>query len=187
MGYSACNFASKIMCMKTKKNSKKTNWKKKVIKLASVPIMITVSFCSEQNASSITSSNQESQLQGVTEQTTETEIDSMKNIGVGPVKSLVLGEIDAEMVKKGEELFNGKCSACHKMDVRVVGPALGGITKRRTPEWIMNMILNPNEMTQKDPIAKRLLGQYATAMANQSLTEDEARSILEYFRNYDNK
>lgn len=121
----------------------------------------------------------------VSEQTAE--LDSMSNKGIGPVQTVTLGEINAELVKKGEELFNGKCSACHKMDSKVVGPPLAGVTKRRTPEWIMNMILNPNEMTQQDPIAKRLLGQYATAMANQSLTEEEARAILEYFRNYDNK
>ncbi len=121
----------------------------------------------------------------VSEQTVK--LDSMSNKGIGPVQSVTLGEINAELVKKGEELFNGKCSACHKMESKVVGPPLAEITKRRTPEWIMNIILNPNEMTQQDPIAKRLLGQYASAMANQSLTEEEARAILEYFRNYDNK
>jgi hypothetical protein len=47
----------------------------------------------------------------------------------------------------------------------------------------MNMILNPEEMVQKDPIAKQLLVEYNGApMANQNLTEDEARAILEYFR-----
>jgi len=47
----------------------------------------------------------------------------------------------------------------------------------------MNMILNPEEMIQKDPIAKQLLiDSNGAPMANQNLTEDEARSILEYFR-----
>jgi len=171
--------------MKTKKTVEKTNWKKTVIRLTSVPVMVAICSCSDQNTPSTTSSNQEPQPQVVSEQTTE--IDSMNNKGVGPIKSVNLSEINAELVKKGEELFSSKCSACHKMDTKVVGPALAGVTKRRTPEWIMNMILNPNEMTQRDPIAKRLLSQYASAMANQNLTEDEARAILEYFRNYDNK
>ena len=55
--------------------------------------------------------------------------------------------------------------------------------ERRSPEWIMNMILNPEEMMAKDPIALKLLAAYNFApMANQSLTEEEAREILEYFR-----
>ena len=68
------------------------------------------------------------------------------------------------------------------MEERYIGPALQDVTERRTPEWIMNMILNPEEMTKKDPIAKELLAEYLSPMANQSLEEEEARKILEYFR-----
>jgi cytochrome c len=57
-----------------------------------------------------------------------------------------------------------------------------GVTDRRTPEWIMNMILNPEVMVAENPIAKKLLAEYLSPMANQSLTESEARAILEYFR-----
>jgi len=108
--------------------------------------------------------------------------DPMKNMGIGPIKSMELGEIDEAMVTEGKAIFKLKCSACHKISKRVVGPALADITKRRSPEWIMNMILNPEEMVEKDPIAKKLLAEYLAPMANQSLTEKEARLILEYFR-----
>jgi hypothetical protein len=46
----------------------------------------------------------------------------------------------------------------------------------------MNMILNPEEMVNKDPIAKELLDRYLSPMADQNLTEEEARKVLEYFR-----
>jgi hypothetical protein len=71
------------------------------------------------------------------------------------------------------------------MDEKVVGPALGGVTKRRTPEWIMNMILNPEEMTKQDPTAQALLAEHLTQMTFQNVTEKEARAILEYFRKTD--
>lgn len=72
------------------------------------------------------------------------------------------------------------------MDKKFIGPALAGVTERRSPEWIMNMILNPEEMIQKDPIAKQLMIESNMAvMANQNLTEEEARAILEYFRSLD--
>ena len=46
----------------------------------------------------------------------------------------------------------------------------------------MNMILDPEKMVKEDPVAKELLKRYLAPMANQSLTQDEARKILEYFR-----
>ncbi|WP_372744328.1 cytochrome c [Lutibacter sp.] len=110
------------------------------------------------------------------------EVDPMKDKGIGPIKSITLGEIDQAMVDQGHELFKSKCSACHKEDKRFVGPALAGVTERRTPEWIMNMILNPEVMVAENATAKQLLAEYLSPMANQSLTEQEARLILEYFR-----
>ena len=104
--------------------------------------------------------------------------------GIGPISSLELpAEIDASLAEAGKGVFDTKCAACHKTDVTFVGPAPKGILERRTPEWVMNMILNPDEMVQKDVLAKLLLVKYNLApMANQNLTEQEARSVLEYFR-----
>ena len=103
--------------------------------------------------------------------------------GLGPIKTVELGaEIDQEMVKKGEEIYVLKCTACHAPDKEKLGPAPTGIFERRTPEWIMNMILNPEEMAMKDPIGRGMLMKYNTVMANQGLTEEDARAVLEYFR-----
>lgn len=108
----------------------------------------------------------------------------LNNKGVGPIKALTLeSNIDEAMALTGQEHFKMKCMACHKPDKKFIGPAPTGILERRSPEWIMNMILNPQEMVEKDPIARQLLIDYnGSPMANQSLTEEEARSILEYFR-----
>ncbi len=106
----------------------------------------------------------------------------MDNKGIGPVSSVELGDIDDALVEEGKELFKANCTACHKIKKRFVGPALKGVTERRSPEWIMNMILNPEGMVAEDPIAKSLLAEYSSPMANQSLTEEEARAILEFFR-----
>lgn len=108
--------------------------------------------------------------------------DPMQNKGIGPVKTVTIGEIDQTMVAEGKEIFEAKCTACHKMESKYIGPMLKGVTERRTPEWIMNMILNPEEMLKKDPIAKQLIKEYAAPMANQGITQEEARKLLEYFR-----
>ncbi len=105
-----------------------------------------------------------------------------ESIGIGPISSVELGEINEELVETGKEIYKANCTACHKIGKRSVGPALKGVTERRSPEWIMNMILNPTEMVEKDPTAKALLAEYLAPMADQSLSEDEARAILEFFR-----
>jgi cytochrome c len=118
----------------------------------------------------------------------ETKNENVSDIGIGPIKKVEISEnIDMKLVNEGKKIFELKCSACHKLEERYVGPALKGVTKRRRPEWIMNMILNPIEMTQKDPTAKQLLSEYLTQMTFQDVKENEARAILEYFRYVDSQ
>jgi len=111
----------------------------------------------------------------------------LKNKGIGPVQSLTLEEINPSLSEHGKLIYELKCSACHKWESPYVGPPLKGITERRSPEWIMNMILNPVEMTKKDPIAKKLLDEYHSQMTYQDVKEDEARALLEFFRMEDRK
>lgn len=104
--------------------------------------------------------------------------------GVGPVKSLKLdAEINQELVTKGADVFKKMCTACHRANKRFVGPSPQNILERRSPEWIMNMILNPEEMVKNDALARELLIEFnGSPMANQNLSEDDARAVLEYFR-----
>jgi mono/diheme cytochrome c family protein len=104
--------------------------------------------------------------------------------GVGPITRVELtAEIDERLASTGGEVFTAKCSACHKLNEKYIGPALFDVTQRRRPEYIMNMMLNPAEMVQKHPVAKALLAEYNfTPMANQNLTEADARAVLEYLR-----
>ena len=108
----------------------------------------------------------------------------LANKGIGPIKSLTLGaEVDQKMVAHGADVFKKMCTACHRPDKKFIGPAPKNILERRSPEWIMNMILNPDEMTQKDPLARELLIEFnGSPMANQNLSEEDARAVLEYFR-----
>lgn len=110
----------------------------------------------------------------------------LSNKGIGPVKTVnppLAATPDQALAEKGKELFKINCTACHKPTKKFIGPAPKGILERRSPEWVMNMILNPENMIANDPIAKQLLAEANGApMANQHLTEEQARAILEYFR-----
>lgn len=103
--------------------------------------------------------------------------------GIGPVKQAIeLGKLDEEKAEEGKKTFEGKCMACHKFNERYVGPALGGVIGRRTPAYVMNMILNPEEMYTKHPVARQLLAEHMTQMPNLGLTQEQARDVVEYLR-----
>lgn len=108
----------------------------------------------------------------------------LSNKGIGPITSVDFeAEIDSELAAQGEAKFSTICVACHMADQRMIGPAMAGVYERRSPEWVMNMILNPDGMLKEDPIAIALLKEYNNAiMLNQNLTEEEARAIAEYLR-----
>lgn len=114
--------------------------------------------------------------------TTESELSAFEmEHGIGPVEEPVtLGELDPEMIKTGAQLFKTKCSACHRMEERYVGPALGDVFESRTPTYVMNMVLNPDEMVKRHPDAKKMLAEYLSPMPNQNLTREQARAIVEY-------
>ncbi len=111
-------------------------------------------------------------------------IDALENKGVGPINNVILEDkVNISMANSGEKLFNQLCTSCHIINEDYIGPAMSGILDRRSPEWIMNMILNPIQMLEEDPIAVELLEKYNFEyMYNQNLLEEEAREILEYFR-----
>jgi mono/diheme cytochrome c family protein len=108
----------------------------------------------------------------------------MDNKGVGPFTSVSFdADINTDMAAAGEAKFQAICTACHMAEQRMIGPALKGVYDRRSPEWVMNMIINPDGMLKEDPIAKALLKEYNNAiMLNQNLTEEETRNVAEYLR-----
>jgi len=149
------------------------------LKFITVCVMaLAMTSCGEEKAKKETEAPKQEESKVAVEN-----VDPMSNKGIGPISSVTLGEIDPAMASEGEVVFKAKCTACHKITKKFVGPALKGVTQRRSSEWIMNMAMNPEEMIQKDPIAKKLLIEYNGApMANQNITEPEARALLEYFR-----
>ncbi|MGM0547285.1 MAG: c-type cytochrome [Bacteroidota bacterium] len=101
--------------------------------------------------------------------------------GIGPVdEEITIDEIDPELAEEGMRIFDMKCGACHKMDERYVGPPLGGIMNARSPAYVMNMMLNPEEMLEKHPVAKSLATEYPTSMTDQQLSREQARAVVEY-------
>jgi len=109
------------------------------------------------------------------------------NRGIGKFTNVELGDkLDVAMAAEGEKIQAVKCSACHKLtDEKLVGPGWKGVTSRVKPEWIMNFITNPDPMIDKDPKLQALLEICLVRMPNQSLSDTDARNLLEFMRKND--
>jgi hypothetical protein len=109
--------------------------------------------------------------------------------GIGPYKNVELTHpLNEQWVTQGKGVYEVKCQSCHKLtDERLVGPGWKGVTDRRTPEWIMNFTVNVDEMIEKDTAAQRMLEECLVRMPNQNLSEQDARSVLEFMRKNDGK
>lgn len=110
----------------------------------------------------------------------------MDNKGVGPIKSVKFdATVNKELAAKGEKVYSTICVACHMPEQKLIGPALKGIYDRRSPEWVMNMIIAPDQMIKEDPIAKALVAENNNAiMINSNLSEEDTRAIAEYLRTF---
>lgn len=86
------------------------------------------------------------------------------------------------LLMEGSMLFEKTCSSCHKLDSRHVGPPLRGVTSFRSNNFIMNMMLNPEENVRKHPDIRALQKNYQTIMTHQYFKKEKARKILEYLR-----
>jgi cytochrome c551/c552 len=94
--------------------------------------------------------------------------------------------LNQQWIAEGKNIYDVKCQPCHKLnDEKLVGPGWKGVTQRRKPDWIINMITNVDMMLEKDAEAQRLLEECIVRMPNQNLSLDEARKVLEFQRSND--
>ena len=98
----------------------------------------------------------------------------------------VTNPLNAEWVTGGKNIYELKCQSCHRLtEEKLVGPGWKDVTKRRKPEWIMNMAMNVDMMLETDPEAQKLLEQCMVRMPNQNLSKEDARKVVEFMRNND--
>lgn len=88
-----------------------------------------------------------------------------------------------EMISSGEILFKENCKACHAVHTQEVGPALYGVSKRRTKKWIRQFIRNNEVLVhQKDSAAINLIKKfgYSPHVHFESMTNKEINEIMQY-------
>jgi len=94
--------------------------------------------------------------------------------------------LDPAWVASGKAIYEMKCFPCHKLTGdKLVGPGWAGVTKRRTPVWIMNMISNTDMMLAQDAEALKMLEMCLVRMPNQNVAVEDSRKLLEFMRKND--
>ncbi len=103
--------------------------------------------------------------------------------GIGPVvEDIKLAAVDNALAERGKAIFVQKCATCHYLDMKKTGPPLRDVAKRRSPEYVMNQILNPEQMGKMHPDGRQLVAQYAQFMTIQGITRDNALELLDFLR-----
>ena len=79
----------------------------------------------------------------------------------------------------GKELFEAKCTSCHTVGGGDgVGPDLKGVGARRSTDWLVRIITEPDQLTaQKDPTQLELTKKYGMEMPNLGISRDDALKI----------
>ncbi len=83
----------------------------------------------------------------------------------------------------GEKLFKSVCAACHKLDGKLVGPALLGITEKRDQDWLIAWIKDsPGMIKSGDKLAIQVFEENnkLPMTANPQLSDQDIKDILEY-------
>ena len=104
---------------------------------------------------------------------------------------LLLGfNLVAQDYARGKQLFNTHCAACHKMDKKLVGPALNTIVDRQGKEWTKEWIYNNNALRESgDEYAIQIWEEYnkAAMPGYQFLKDEELDDIVEYLAQWQTK
>jgi mono/diheme cytochrome c family protein len=84
---------------------------------------------------------------------------------------------------KGKELFNANCAACHKLDAKMTGPMLRGVSAKHSKEWLYKWIKNPSGMIKSgDAEAAALWAEYKPSQmtAFPQLSNGDIDNIIAY-------
>ncbi|MEJ5147394.1 c-type cytochrome [Sphingobacterium sp. MYb388] len=93
--------------------------------------------------------------------------------------------LHAQDVKEGEKIFKAKCTSCHKVDRKVVGPALKGITETKSEEWLIKWIKNSQALIASgDADAIAIFEEYNKSVMTSftDLSDDNIKSVLAYIK-----
>ena len=86
-------------------------------------------------------------------------------------------------IPKGKSLFNANCASCHKLNKKLIGPALRGASERHEKEWLYSWVRNSASMIKSgDSDAIAIYEEYNKVAMNAfpQLSNEDIDNILAY-------
>lgn len=103
------------------------------------------------------------------------------------------GDAPSAAVQSGEKIFKANCASCHKVNAKMVGPALVGAEKRWMDngefngtsgrEWLNKWVRNSQEVVAAGhPYANKLFNDYNKSVmtAFTTLTDEDVANVMAY-------
>ena len=108
----------------------------------------------------------------------------MKNLIISLTALLVTIVLRADPPSEnGKTIFQARCAACHNVHKQLTGPALAGVSDRRSTEWIINFVKSSQSVIRsgdKDAVALFESFNKIPMPDHKDLTEEDITSIIEY-------
>tara|TARA_B100001093_G_scaffold423549_1_gene416480 strand:+ start:4227 stop:5537 length:1311 start_codon:yes stop_codon:yes gene_type:complete len=86
-------------------------------------------------------------------------------------------------ISKGKSLFNANCASCHKLNKKLIGPALRGVSAKYEKDWLYSWIKNSAAMIKSgDEQAVAIYEEYNKVAMNAfpQLSNEDIDNILAY-------
>ncbi len=86
-------------------------------------------------------------------------------------------------IAKGKSLFNANCASCHKVNKKLIGPALRGVYEEHEKEWLYSWVRNSAAMIKSgDPDAIDIYEEYNKVAMNSfpQLSNEDIDNIFAY-------
>jgi mono/diheme cytochrome c family protein len=87
--------------------------------------------------------------------------------------------------EEGKTIFSARCAACHNVNKVLTGPALAGVTDRRSVDWIINFVHSSQTLVRSgDTSAVALFEKFNKIQMpdHPDLTADDIKNVLAYIK-----
>lgn len=96
----------------------------------------------------------------------------------------------SQSFEEGEKLFKQNCASCHKMDKKVVGPALQNVVEEQGADWVYSWVKNNQTLRESgDSHANEVYKEYNQSVmpAYEYLGDEGLNNVVEYLKQWKSK
>lgn len=101
------------------------------------------------------------------------------------VSTAIMGAVYANPAETGKTIFTTRCAACHNVNKVIIGPALSGVDKRHSTDWIIQFVHSSQTMVKagdKDAVALFQKFNRVAMPDHTDLKEEDIKGVIAYIK-----